>query len=250
MRSISVRWCALIAVHTPIAGLRRASHSPQERLVQRLVLSTGRVCSLHVPRPRHRKGPYGWRRRASGPERRPCTWTVHAQDVPVRYGALSQPELAGAALLLEPGRHCAPGLAGARAQAAAPYETVSFSKANVSRIERTNDGFTVTADGGVLNTLTVIVATGVVDELPQIERMRVLWAQRPCLPLLRRMGAPCRSGCEQHSRRKRAPDHALPHAGKGHGRAALSAVSRSPCRVSHQPAASITTPVIVKAVSQ
>ena len=56
-----------------------------------------------------------------------------------------------------------------------PYETVSFSKAKVSRIERTNDGFTVTTDSGALNAQTVIVATGVVDELPQIEGMRELF---------------------------------------------------------------------------
>ena len=56
-----------------------------------------------------------------------------------------------------------------------PYETVECTQAKVSRIERAHDGFTVVADGSVLTTKTVLVATGVVDELPDVEGIRELF---------------------------------------------------------------------------
>ncbi len=50
-----------------------------------------------------------------------------------------------------------------------PYESVAFTAAEVSRIERRSDGFVVDIDGAPTQCRTMLIATGVVDELPDIE---------------------------------------------------------------------------------
>ena len=52
------------------------------------------------------------------------------------------------------------------------YETVSLRHAVVSRIDRAAAGFTVTTDKATMQATTLLVATGVVDELPDIEGIR------------------------------------------------------------------------------
>jgi thioredoxin reductase len=52
------------------------------------------------------------------------------------------------------------------------YEAVSLAHAEVSRIDRAAAGFTVTTDTATLQATTLLVATGVVDELPGIEGIR------------------------------------------------------------------------------
>jgi thioredoxin reductase len=51
-----------------------------------------------------------------------------------------------------------------------PYDSVGHMRAWVSRVDRIGAGFVVSTDAGdLLNCRTVLVATGVVDELPEIE---------------------------------------------------------------------------------
>ncbi|HEX5958933.1 MAG TPA: NAD(P)/FAD-dependent oxidoreductase, partial [Hyphomicrobiaceae bacterium] len=66
-------------------------------------------------------------------------------------------------------------LARAREQLA-PYNSVGHMRAWVSRVDRNGAGFVVSTDAGdLLNCRTVLVATGVVDELPQIEGIEELF---------------------------------------------------------------------------
>jgi thioredoxin reductase len=57
-----------------------------------------------------------------------------------------------------------------------PYESVAQARVRVSSIDRAGDGFAVSTDaGGILGGRTVLVATGVIDELPEIEGMEELF---------------------------------------------------------------------------
>jgi thioredoxin reductase len=58
-----------------------------------------------------------------------------------------------------------------------PYDSVEVRQAEVSRIARAADGFVVSADMGEARADTVLVATGVVDELPSIEGIRPLFGR-------------------------------------------------------------------------
>ena len=58
-----------------------------------------------------------------------------------------------------------------------PYDSVQVRQAEVSRIARAADGFVVSADTGEARADTVLVATGVVDELPSIEGIRPLFGR-------------------------------------------------------------------------
>ncbi len=57
------------------------------------------------------------------------------------------------------------------------YDTVYFARAEVSRIDRLSQGFAVTTDNGLLQATTLLIASGVVDELPAIEGIRDLFGR-------------------------------------------------------------------------
>ena len=50
-----------------------------------------------------------------------------------------------------------------------PYESIAFTSSEVSRIEHRADGFVIATDAAPVHSRTMLVATGVVDELPDIE---------------------------------------------------------------------------------
>lgn len=57
-----------------------------------------------------------------------------------------------------------------------PYEGVTQARVRVSGIDRAENGFELTTDAGdVFRSRTVLVATGVIDELPEIEGMAELF---------------------------------------------------------------------------
>lgn len=58
-----------------------------------------------------------------------------------------------------------------------PYTSVEVRQVEVSRIETAPRGFVVSTNGGVLNADTVLVATGVVDELPELDGIRPLFGR-------------------------------------------------------------------------
>lgn len=59
-----------------------------------------------------------------------------------------------------------------------PYETVSLVRTRATRIENLgNEGFAVHTDDSTLQSRMVLVATGVVDELPGIEGMKELFGR-------------------------------------------------------------------------
>jgi len=58
-----------------------------------------------------------------------------------------------------------------------PYESVQIANAEVSRIERGEGGFLITTGIGAVHAHTVLVATGVVDELPEIRGIRALFGR-------------------------------------------------------------------------
>jgi thioredoxin reductase len=58
----------------------------------------------------------------------------------------------------------------------APYDSVQVRRGRVSTTERVGDGFRVHLDdGGVVAVRRVVLALGVVDELPEIEGLRERW---------------------------------------------------------------------------
>jgi len=60
----------------------------------------------------------------------------------------------------------------------APYDTVELRSAEVVDAVRTSGGFEVrSADGAVLRTRKLLVATGVVDELPELEGLESLYGR-------------------------------------------------------------------------
>jgi thioredoxin reductase len=58
-----------------------------------------------------------------------------------------------------------------------PYETVEIIQATASRIQSAPHGFALATDAGLLSARTVLVATGVVDKLPNIEGIHELFGR-------------------------------------------------------------------------
>jgi thioredoxin reductase len=58
-----------------------------------------------------------------------------------------------------------------------PYENIALRRTKVIRIRRGGEGFGVATDAGLVQARTVLMATGVVDELPDIEGIQDLFGR-------------------------------------------------------------------------
>ena len=58
-----------------------------------------------------------------------------------------------------------------------PYENIALRRTKVIRIRRGGEGFAVATDAGLVQARTVLMATGVVDELPDIEGIQDLFGR-------------------------------------------------------------------------